>query len=356
MVTARFAQKGGGQRGLGIPNVVDRVVQQAVLQVLSPQYEPTFHASSHGFRPRRSCHTAIAEATQYLAQGYEYVVDLDLEKFFDTVHHQRLLARLSARVTDVRVLKLIHAMLKAKVVMPDGVVVSNDEGTSQGGRLSPLLSNIVLDELDLELAQRGHKFVRYADDCNIYVRSRRAGERVMVSIEGFLRHRLKLRINTAKSAVARPSTRKFLGFSFTAGSQPRRRIAPQALARFKAKLRDLTRRTRGATLAQSTEDLSRYLIGWRGYFGVCQTPSVLQALDEWTRRRLRAIAWKQWKRGRARFAELRQHGVGHKMAAQTAGSAHGPWRLSKSPTLHAALSKTFFRNLGLASLAASPTA
>ena len=228
---------------------------------------------------------------------------------------------------------------------------ATEEATPQGGPLSPLLSNLMLDVLDKELEKRGLAFVRYADDCNIYVRSRRAGERVMASIETFLAKRLKLKVNRAKSAVAKPSVRKFLGFGFTSGIEPRRRIAPQAIARFKRRVRELTRRTRGASLAQIAKELSVYLVGWRGYFGFCQTPSVLRALDEWTRRRLRAFAWTQWKRGPARFAELRRRGVGRDLAAQTAGSPHGPWRLSNSPALTIALPNAFLASLGLASLA-----
>jgi len=229
--------------------------------------------------------------------------------------------------------------------------VRRRRATPQGGPLSPLLSNLMLDVLDKELEKRGHRFVRYADDCNIYVRSERAGERVMASIEQFLTKRLKLKVNKAKSAVAKPRARKFLGFSFTSGNEPRRRIAPQAIARFKARVRELTRRTRGRSLGQIIKELSVYLIGWRGYFGFCQTPSVLRSLDEWLRRRLRAIAWKQWKRGRVRFAELQRRGVGRDLAAQTAGSPHGPWRLAASPALHSAMPTVLFRSLGLASVA-----
>jgi RNA-directed DNA polymerase len=236
------------------------------------------------------------------------------------------------------------------------LVSPTEEGTPQGGPLSPLLSNLMLDVLDKELQKRGHRSVRYADDCNIYVRSQRAGERVLAGIERFLEKRLKLKINKAKSAVAKPSVRKFLGFSFTGGTEPRRRIAPQALTRFKARVRELTRRTRGRSLAQIVKELSVYLIGWRGYFGSCQTPSVLRKLDEWIRRRLRAIAWKQWKYGPARFAELRRRGVGRNLAAQTAGNPHGPWWLANSPALTIALPNGFFVSLGLASVAATQSA
>jgi RNA-directed DNA polymerase len=269
--------------------------------------------------------------------------------FFDRVNHDILMGLVAKRVSDRRLLKLIRGFLTAGV-LEAGLVGPTDEGTPQGGPLSPLLSNLMLDVLDKELEKRGHRFVRYADDCNIYVRSRRAGERVMASIERFLEKRLKLKVNKAKSAVAHPHLRKFLGLSFTSGHEPKRRIAPQALARFKSRVRQLTRRTRGAALGQIVEDLSRYLIGWRGYFGFCQTPSVLRALDQWLRRRLRCLAWKQWKRGTNRFAELRRLGVGKDLAAQSAGSPHGPWRLSNSPALNIALPNTFFDALGLASI------
>ncbi|MFG3594878.1 group II intron maturase-specific domain-containing protein [Bradyrhizobium sp. RDI18] len=259
------------------------------------------------------------------------------------------------RVADKRVLKLTRAFLNAGV-MEGGLVSPTEEGTPQGGPLSPLLSNLMLDVLDKKLEKRGHRFVRYADDCNIYVRSQKAGERVLAGIEKFLEKRLKLKVNKAKSAVAKPSVRKFLGFSFTSGPGPRRRIAPQAIARFKARVRELTRRTGGRSLAQVAKELSVYLVGWRGYFGFCQTPSVLRALDEWIRRRLRAIAWKQWKRGPARFAELRRCGVGRDRAAQTAGSPHGPWRLAASPALTIALPTHFLGSLGLTSVAASRSA
>jgi len=342
----------GGSRPLGIPTVLDRFIQQAVMQVLQAHWDGTFSETSFGFRPGRSAHQAVEQAQAYIASGYTVVVDIDLEKFFDRVNHDILMGLVAKRVTDRRILKLIRGFLTAGV-LEGGLASPTEEGTPQGGPLSPLLSNLMLDVLDKELEKRGHRFVRYADDCNIYVRSQRAGERVMAGIEEFLAKRLKLKINKAKSAVAKPSVRKFLGFSFTGGKgkEPRRRIAPQALARFKAKVRELTRRTRGQSLAQIAKGLSLYLTGWRGYFGFCQTPSVLRSLDEWLRRRLRAIAWKQWKRGRTRFAELRRCGVGRALAAQTAGSPHGPWRLANSPALTLAMPITFFRSLGLASVA-----
>ena len=293
----------------------------------------------------------MERAQAYIASGYAVVVDLDLEKFFDRVNHDILMGLVAKRVADKRLLKLIRGFLTAGV-MEGGLVSPTEEGTPQGGPLSPLLSNLMLDVLDKELQKRGHRFVRYADDCNIYVRSQKAGERVMAGIERFLEKRLKLRVNKAKSAVAKPSIRKFLGFSFTSEQSPRRRIAPQALARFKARVRELTRRTGGQSLAQIAKKLSVYLIGWRGYFGFCQTPSILRALDAWIRRRLRAIAWKQWKRGPARFAELRRRGVGRVLAAKTASSPRGPWRLANSPALTMAWPIAVFGPLGLASVAA----
>src|SRR5437879_5464442 len=340
----------GGTRPLGIPTVLDRLIQQSVMQVLQVDWDKTFSETSFGFRPKHSAHQAVERAEAYIASGDTVVVDIDLEKFFDRVNHDILMGLVAKRIADKRLLKLIRGFLTAGA-MEGGLVNPTEEGTPQGGPLSPLLSNLMLDVLDKELEKRGHRFVRYADDCNIYVRSRKAGERVMAGIERFLAKRLKLKVNTAKSAVAKPSVRKFLGFSFTGGREPRRRIAPQALARFKARVRELTRRTRGRSLAQTAKELSVYLIGWRGYFGFCQIPSVLRALDEWLRRRLRAIAWKQWKRGSTRFAELRRCGVGRDLAAQTAGSPHGPWRLANSPALKIAMPIAFFGPLGLTSVA-----
>jgi RNA-directed DNA polymerase len=337
---------GTGMRKLGIPCVLDRFIQQAVLQVLQKRWDPTFSEHSHGFRPGRSAKQAVHEAQQYIAEGHNWVADLDLEKFFDRVNHDRLLAAVAKRVADKRMLKLIRAFLEAGV-MENGLVSAVDEGTPQGGPLSPLLSNLVLDELDRELERRGHHFVRYADDCNIYVDSARAGQRVMESITRFITHRLKLKVNQAKSAVARPRQRKFLGFSFTSEREPRRRIAPKALDRFKEKIREKTRRSRGISLQQMVNELVTYLRGWLGYFGDCQTPSVLKSLESWLRRRLRSVVWKQWKRGRTRFRELRKRGVSKDLAAQTAGSPHGPWRLAQSPALTIALPNAYFTKLGL---------
>jgi RNA-directed DNA polymerase len=337
---------GSGVRKLGIPCVLDRFVQQAVLQVLQKRWDPTFSEHSHGFRPGHSARQAVREAQQYIAEGHGWVVDLDLEKFFDRVNHDRLLAAVAERVADKRMLKLIRAFLEAGV-MEDGLVSPVDEGTPQGGPLSPLLSNLVLDELDRELERRGHHFVRYADDCNIYVDSERAGQRVMESITRFITHRLKLKVNQAKSAVARPGQRKFLGFSFTSERKPRRRIAPKAIVLFKKRIREQTYRTRGISLTQMVKEIATYLRGWLGYFGDCQTPSVLHSLESWLRRRLRSVVWKQWKRGRTRFRELRKRGVGKDLAAQTASSPHGPWRIANSPALSLALSNAYFAELGL---------
>jgi RNA-directed DNA polymerase len=336
----------GGMRKLGIPTVLDRLIQQAVMQVLQGRWDPTFSEHSHGFRPKRSAHQAVAQAQQYIAAGNRWVVDLDLEKFFDRVNHDKLMAALARRVNDQRIRKLIRAFLESGV-MENGLVSPVEEGTPQGGPLSPLLSNLVLDELDRELERRHHRFVRYADDCNIYVRSERAGKRVMQSITGFITRRLQLKVNESKSAVARPQDRKFLGFSFTAGAEPKRRIAPKVLCRCKQKIRELTRRTRGISVEQMAKELATYLRGWKGYFGFCETPSVLRGLDQWIRHRLRAMIWKQWKRGRVRFANLRQRHIGTDLAAQTAGSPHGPWRLANSPALSSALPIVYFDALGI---------
>jgi RNA-directed DNA polymerase len=340
----------GGVRKLGIPTVLDRFIQQALMQVLQRKWDPTFSERSYGFRPKRSAQQAVAQAQQYIVEGHGIVVDLDLEKFFDRVNHDKLMGQVAKRISDKRVLKLIRAFLKAGV-MENGLVGPSVEGTPQGGPLSPLLSNLVLDELDREMERRGHRFVRYADDCNIYVRSQRAGERVMESITRFITQRLKLKVNSEKSAVARPQERKFLGFSFTGQAEPKRRIAPKAVKRFKERVREITRRKKGKGMGERLEELKRYLTGWRGYFGFCQTPSVLMELDSWVRRRLRCIFWIQWKTGRRRFDELHRRGVERQLAANTAGSNHGPWRMSVAKALNAALSNAYFASLGLPKLA-----
>jgi len=338
----------GGVRKLGIPTVLDRFIQQAVMQVLQRQWNPTFSHYSYGFRPRRSAHHAVAQAQQYIAQGYGWVIDLDLEKFFDRVNHDKLMGQIAKRVEDKRLLKLIRAFLNAGV-MENGLVSPSVEGTPQGGPLSPLLSNLVLDELDRELENRGHRFVRYADDCNIYVRSERAGQRVMESISHFITQKLKLKVNEAKSAVARPQERKFLGFSFTAGPNIRRAIAPKSLERFKQRIREITRRAKGASMKTIMEELAPYMRGWRGYFGFCQTPEVLVALTRWVRLRLRAALWRQWKTPRRRRAALIALGVRGELR-NMAGSGHGPWHLARSKALSVGLSNAHFKSLGLPSL------
>jgi group II intron reverse transcriptase/maturase len=348
---------GGGQRGLGIPNVVDRMVQEAVRQVLEPLYEPTFHEASHGFRPGRSCQTAILQARSYVDEGYEWVVDLDLEKFFDRVHHQRLMARLSQRVHDRRLLVLIGRMLKAKVVMPDGVVVSTDEGVPQGGPLSPLLSNIVLDELDQELARRGHRFVRYADDCNIYVRTERAGQRVMASVVSFIDRRLRLKVNAAKSAVARPEERHFLGFRLRReplDGEVEVLLSKRSKERIDAKIRELTPRNWGNSLHACILQLNVFLLGWISFFGSCTEgiKPTLQALDAHIRRRLRAIQLAHWKTKRTIARKLIRLGVKPRTAWRNVYEGRKSlWALSHSSVVDRGLRNAYFAERGLVSLA-----
>jgi RNA-directed DNA polymerase len=332
-----------------VPTVLDRFVQQAVMQVLQKRWDRTFSESSFGFRPERSTHQAVARSQQYITAGYGWVVDLDLEKFFDRVNHDKLMGQIAKRIRDKRLLKLIRAFLNAGV-MENGVVSPSVEGTPQGGPLSPLLSNLVLDELDRELERRGHQFVRYADDCNIYVRSEKAGQRVMESVKRFITKRLKLKVNEQKSAVARPQVRKFLGFSFTDGPAIRRTIAPKAIERFKDRIRELTGRGRSTSLEQTMSVLAPYMRGWRGYFGFCETPDVLIQLTGWIRRRLRAMLWRQWKTRRRRRAILLRLGVRGALAASTAGSTQGPWPIAHTKALSIALSNDYFRSHGLPSL------
>jgi RNA-directed DNA polymerase len=345
-----IAKPGGGVRILGIPTVLDRFVQQAILQVLQPEWDATFSDHSFGFRPKRSAHQAVAQAQAYLGEGYGWVVDFDLEQFFDRVNHDMLMGRVAKRVTDKRLLKLIRAFLDAGMMI-GGVVIPRDRGTPQGGPLSPLLANLLLDDLDRELERRGHRFVRYADDCNIYVRSERAGKRVMANVTHFVERKLNLKVNAEKSAVARPQERKFLGFSFTREAKPRRKLARQTVQRFKREIRQRVRASRGRSLEQIVADLTDYLQGWRGYYGFCQTRWELERLDRWIRRRLRCVAWRHWKHGPNRYAQLRKRGVPPDWAATTASSNRGPWHLSHCQALTRAFPNAYFAQLGLVSLA-----
>jgi RNA-directed DNA polymerase len=340
---------GVGVRKLGIPTVLDRFIQQAVMQVLQKRWDPTFSEHSYGFRPGRSAHQAVAQAQRYIAEGYNWTVDFDLEKFFDRVNHDKLMGQIAKRVEDKRLLKLIRAFLNAGV-MENGLVSPSVEGTPQGGPLSPLLSNVVLDELDRELERRDHRFVRYADDSNVYVRSERAGQRVMESISRFITQKLKLKVNEEKSAVARPEQRKFLGFSFTAGPEVKRIVAPKALNQFKQRIRDITRRAKSISIETTMDELAPFMRGWRGYFGFCETPDVLMYLTRWVRLRLRAALWRQWKTQRRRRAALLALGVHQRLASNTAGSGRGAWYLARAKALSVGLSNAYFKSLGLPSL------
>jgi RNA-directed DNA polymerase len=345
----------GGHRGLGIPNVIDRIVQQATAQVVGPHYEPDFHESSHGFRPGRSCHTAIAEARKHMAVGYGWVVDIDLSKFFDRVHHERLLARLTQRIEDARVIGLIRRMLKAKVVMPDGVVVSTREGTPQGGPLSPLLSNIVLDELDRELDRRGHRFVRYADDCNIYVRSERAGRRVMASVTRFIEERLRLEVNEDKSAVARPEERHFVGFRLELMPKSRNvvvMLSKRSKDRIYETIRARTPRTWGGTIESCIENINAYLRAWIGFFRICSSRETrtFQRIDSHLRRRLRAIVLRHWKRDQTMRRKLRRLGVPPQDMRKWRTRGYSWWALAHSYAVDRGLSNAWFASLDLVSI------
>ncbi len=343
-------KSGGGVRELGIPTALDRLVQQAILQVLQPRFDPTFSEHSHGFRPGRRAHDAVCEAQRYIQEGRRVVVDVDLEKFFDRVNHDVLMGKLAGRIEDKRMLGLIRRYLEAGV-MVTGVVVERVEGTPQGGPLSPLLANVLLDEVDKELERRGHAFVRYADDCNVYVRSRRAGEDVMKTLRR-LYERLRLRVNEAKSAVARPQDRKFLGYSFwvAPGRKIKRRVAPKALEAMKDRVREITARNGGRSMDRVIEELRSYLTGWKAYFRLAETPRVLSDLDEWIRHRLRLVQLKQWKRGRTTYRELRARGLGSGRAAQVAANTRSWWR-NAAMAIHIAMPTSDYDRAGVPRLA-----
>lgn len=347
-------KSGGGQRGLGIPTVETRIVHQAVLRIMQPEIDPEFHPSSHGFRPGKGCHSAIEEAKSYIEDGYEYVVDIDLANFFDTVSHQRLVNKLEERVPDKRVTRLIRRMLRAEVVMPSGHSVVNEEGVPQGGPLSPLLSNIVLHELDEELNRRGHRFVRYADDSNIYVRSERAGKRVMESITRFIEKRLKLTVNREKSAVGKSGERHFLGFHVardTMTGEVAISLSTRSKIRINKKIVELTPRNWGSSLIKCIERINSYLRGWFGYFRLTTFNIILGTLDAHIRRRLRAIKLKQWKRKRTAVRALISLGVSKSMAWSIYKGKRSLWALSHHPAVDRGLRNAFFAQRGLASLA-----
>ena len=325
------------------------MIQQALLQVLTPIFDPTFSDASFGFRPRRGTHDAILRAREHIRAGNRWVVDLDLERFFDRVNHDVLMARVARRVKDKKVLLLIRRFLQAGM-MEGGLVSPREEGTPQGGPLSPLLSNVLLDELDKELERRGHKFVRYADDCNVYVQSKAAGERVMASLERFLSERLRLKVNREKSAVARPWNRKFLGYSTTVQRETKLKVAPQSLKRLKAKLRPILRRGRGRNLKSVIWELNRVTRGWVAYYRLAQVKGSFEDLDQWLRRKLRAILWKQWKRPRTRVKELVKRGLDRERARRSAYNGRGTWWNAGASHLNQALPTAFFRQLGLVSL------
>jgi RNA-directed DNA polymerase len=340
---------GKGMRQLGIPIVLDRLIQQALSQVLQPIFDPDFSDSSYGFRPSRSAHQAVLKAREYAADGRRWVVDMDLEKFFDRVNHDILMARLARRIGDKRVLKLIRRYLQAGL-MVGGIVSPRREGTPQGGPLSPLLSNILLDDLDKELEVRGHTFCRYADDCNIYVKSKRAGQRVLESITRYLSSKLGLKVNSEKSAVARPWNRKFLGYSMTFHKQPRLKVAPAVVDRMKGKLREMFRAAKGRNIGSFIEELTPVLRGWVNYFRLAEVKGIFEELDGWMRRKLRCLLWRQWKRSYTRAKNLMRLGLKEEQAWTSATNGRGPWWNSGASHMNQCLPKSFFDRLGLVSL------
>ncbi|MFH1603263.1 MAG: group II intron reverse transcriptase/maturase [Pseudomonadota bacterium] len=339
----------GGTRTLGIPTLTDRMIQQALHQVLSPIFEVDFSESSYGFRPGGNAHQALKVAKQYVAEGRGFVVDMDVEKFFDRVNHDLLMEKLSKKIGDGRVLCIIRRYLEAGM-MAEGIVSPRTEGTPQGGPLSPLLSNVLLTVLDRELERRGHAFCRYADDCNIYVRSQQAGERVMASITRFLADTLKLTVNTAKSAVARPWVRKFLGYSLTWHKAPKLRIAPTSLKRLEDKVRDVLKGARGRSLAKVIIELNPVLRGWMAYFRMTEPKRAVEELDGWIRHKLRCILWRQWKRPYTRAQNLMKRGLTEERAFRSAFNQRGPWWNSGASHMNQAFPKSFFDRLGLVSL------
>jgi group II intron reverse transcriptase/maturase len=339
----------GGVRTLGIPTLTDRLIQQALHQVLSPIFEVDFSESSYGFRPGRNAHQAVQAAQRYVAEGRRVVVDIDLEKFFDRVNHDLLMEKLSKKIADGRVLRLIRRYLEAGM-MADGRMSPRTEGTPQGGPLSPLLSNILLTELDRELERRGHAFCRYADDCNIYVKSQTAGERVMASLTRFLAAKIKLKVNAAKSAVAPPWQRKFLGYSLTWHKAPRLRIAPTSRQRLEDKIREVLKGARGRSLTHTIAQLNPILRGWAAYFKLTETKRALEEMDGWLRRKLRCILWRQWKRPYTRAKNLMQAGLTEERAFRSAFNQRGPWWNSGASHMNHAFPKSFFDRLGLVSL------
>jgi RNA-directed DNA polymerase len=344
-----IAKPQGGVRTLGIPTVVDRLIQQALHQVLQPMFEPTFSDASYGFRPGRNAHQALRQAREFVAQGKRWVVDMDLEKFFDRVNHDLLMSKLAAKIADARVLTLIRRYLEAGM-MADGLMQPRTEGTPQGGPLSPLLSNVLLTDLDRELERRGHAFCRYADDCNIYVGSQRAGVGLLHSLTGFLAERLKLKVNTAKSAVARPWQRKFLGYSLTAHRKPKLRIAASSLERLTGKVRALLRGARGRHLGATIQTLNPVLRGWAAYFKLADTKRALEERDGWIRHKLRCILWRHWKRPYRRARNLMKRGLTEERAWRSATNGRGPWWNAGASHMHAAVPKSWFDTLGLVSL------